>query len=181
MYIRKLLFDRLVPEDALPPDFLARIRRWKSGSGTFRMNVALSELPSFTALPGQEPADHHTAGIIIAPSLGYMDRAYDDAKREGWSREPIIEMLIPSTLDDSLGSEGAACGEPVLPACAAGALRWPLLGRPSRESGRSDDRDGGSAMRPASSRACSGGRSMSPLDLERHVRTDRWRHLPWRV
>jgi phytoene dehydrogenase-like protein len=102
----KLLFDQLVPEEALPPDFLARMRRWRSGSGTFRMNVALSELPSFTALPGQEPADHHTAGIIIAPSLAYMDRAYDDAKREGWSREPIVEMLIPSTLDDSLAPNG---------------------------------------------------------------------------
>jgi phytoene dehydrogenase-like protein len=102
----QLLFDRLVPEQALPPDFLARIRRWKSGSGTFRMNVALSELPSFTALPGREPADHHTAGIIIAPSLAYMDRAYDDAKREGWSRESIVEMLIPSTLDDSLAPQG---------------------------------------------------------------------------
>jgi phytoene dehydrogenase-like protein len=102
----QLLFDRLVPEEALPPDFLARIRRWKSGSGAFRMNVALSELPSFTALPGRELADHHTAGIIIAPSLAYMDRAYDDAKREGWSREPIVEMLIPSTLDDSLAPRG---------------------------------------------------------------------------
>ena len=102
----KLLFDQLVPEEALPPDFLARIRRWKSGSGTFRMNVALSELPSFTALPGRGLADHHTAGIIIAPSLAYMDRAYDDAKREGWSREPIVEMLIPSTLDDSLAPQG---------------------------------------------------------------------------
>jgi phytoene dehydrogenase-like protein len=102
----QLLFDRLVPEQALPPDFLARIRRWKSGSGTFRMNVALSELPSFTALPGREPADHHTAGIIVAPSLAYMDRAYDDAKRDGWSREPIVEMLIPSTLDDSLAPQG---------------------------------------------------------------------------
>ncbi|QRM29152.1 NAD(P)/FAD-dependent oxidoreductase [Microvirga sp. VF16] len=103
----KLLFDQLVPEEALPQEFLARIRRWKSGSGTFRMNVGLSELPSFTALPGREPADHHTAGIIIAPSLAYMDRAYDDAKREGWSREPIVEMLIPSTLDDSLAPKGA--------------------------------------------------------------------------
>jgi phytoene dehydrogenase-like protein len=102
----KLLFDQLVPEEALPPEFLARMRRWKSGSGTFRMNVALSELPSFTALPGRDTADHHTAGIIIAPSLAYMDRAYDDAKREGWSCEPIVEMLIPSTLDDSLAPQG---------------------------------------------------------------------------
>jgi phytoene dehydrogenase-like protein len=66
----------------------------------------LSELPSFTALPGRELADHHTSGIIIAPSLAYMDRAYDDARRHGWSREPVIEMLIPSTLDDTLAPPG---------------------------------------------------------------------------
>jgi phytoene dehydrogenase-like protein len=103
----QILFGRLVPEEALPADFTRRIRRWKSGSGTFRMNVALSELPSFAALPGREPAPHHTAGIVIAPSLAYMDRAYLDAKRDGWSREPIVEMLIPSTLDSSLAPKGA--------------------------------------------------------------------------
>ena len=82
------------------------MKRWKCGSGTFRMNVALSELPSFTALPGHELADHHTAGIILAPTLAYMDRAYDDARKFGWSREPIVEMLIPSTLDDTLAPKG---------------------------------------------------------------------------
>ena len=87
------------------------------------MNVALSELPSFTALPGDEAADHHTAGIILAPTLAYMDRAYDDARKYGWSREPIVEMLIPSTLDDTLAPKGAACREPVLPACRAGTCR----------------------------------------------------------
>lgn len=103
----RLLYERLVPEGALPAEFLARMRRWRCGSGTFRMNVALSRLPSFTALPGSEPADHHTAGIILAPSLAYMDRAYHDAREHGWSREPIVEMLIPSTLDDSLAPPGA--------------------------------------------------------------------------
>jgi len=103
----RLLYERLVPDEALPPPFLARMKRWKCGSGTFRMNVALSELPSFTALPGRETGDQHTAGIILAPSLGYMDRAYDDARKFGWSREPIVEMLIPSTLDDSLAPKGA--------------------------------------------------------------------------
>ena len=102
----KLLYTRLVPEQALEPEFLARMRRWRCGSGTFRMNVALSELPSFSCLPGREVADHHTAGIIIAPSLAYMDRAYDDARRNGWSEEPIVEMLIPSTLDDTLAPPG---------------------------------------------------------------------------
>jgi phytoene dehydrogenase-like protein len=100
----KLLYTRLVPADALAPEFLQRMSRWRNGSGTFRMNVALSALPSFTALPG--PGDHLTAGIIIAPDLGYMDRAWLDARSFGWSREPVVEVLIPSTLDDSLAPAG---------------------------------------------------------------------------
>jgi phytoene dehydrogenase-like protein len=100
----KLLYTRLIPADALPPAFLARIRNWRNGSGTFRMNVALDALPSFTALPG--PGDHLSAGIILAPSLGYMDRAWHDARDHGWSRQPVVELLIPSTLDDTLAPAG---------------------------------------------------------------------------
>jgi phytoene dehydrogenase-like protein len=101
----KLLYTRLIPPQALPTAFLARIRNWRNASGTFRMNVALDALPSFTALPG---AGHHlTAGIILGPSLGYMDRAWQDARDHGWSREPVIELLIPSTLDDTLAPPGA--------------------------------------------------------------------------
>jgi phytoene dehydrogenase-like protein len=100
----KLLYTRLLPSGALPADFLARIKNWRNGSGTFRMNVALSALPSFTALPGA--GDHLTAGIILAPSLGYMDRAWQDARDQGWSRAPIVEVLIPSTLDETLCPPG---------------------------------------------------------------------------
>jgi phytoene dehydrogenase-like protein len=103
----KLLYTALVPESVLPAAFLRRMRGWRCGSGTFRMNVALSELPSFSARPGSMIEDHHTAGIILAPSLAYMDRAFCDARMHGWSREPIIEMLIPSTLDDTLAPSGA--------------------------------------------------------------------------
>jgi len=101
----KLLFSQLVDPVALPADFSERISRYRCGSGTFRMNVALSELPRFTCLP--EAGDHMTAGIIIAPSLAYMERAYADARAYGWSKAPIVEMLIPSTLDDSLAPKGA--------------------------------------------------------------------------
>jgi phytoene dehydrogenase-like protein len=99
------LFTKLLPEDAAPPDFLRRMKGWITGSGTFRMNVALSRLPNFSGLPGE--GDHLTSGIIIAPSLGYMDRAFHESKLHGWSRDPIVEMLIPSTLDDSLAPPGA--------------------------------------------------------------------------
>ena len=70
------------------------------------MNVALSELPDFTVLPGREPAEHHASGIIIAPTLAYMERAYFDARSFGWSRRPIIELVIPSTIDDTLAPRG---------------------------------------------------------------------------
>jgi phytoene dehydrogenase-like protein len=102
----RLFFTRMVDPGALPADFLRRIAHWRSGSGTFRMNVALSELPDFTALPGRAPAPHHGAGIIMAPSLAYMDRAFLDARMQGWSQAPIVEMLIPSTLDDTLAPPG---------------------------------------------------------------------------
>ncbi len=100
----KLLYTRLVPPGALASEFLERMGRWRNGSGTFRMNVALTALPSFTALP--ETGDHLTAGIILAPSLGYMDRAWLDARTHGWSREPVVELLVPSTLDPSLAPDG---------------------------------------------------------------------------
>ncbi len=100
----KLLYGRLAPREALDPEFRRRMEGWRCASGTLRMNVALSELPDFTALPGA--GEHHRAGIVIAPSLDYMDRAYSEAKLKGWSSKPIIEMLIPSTVDDSLAPEG---------------------------------------------------------------------------
>jgi phytoene dehydrogenase-like protein len=101
----KLLYLKLMDRAELPADFVARMERYKCGSGTFRMNVALSALPRFRSLP--EPGPHHGAGIIMAPSLEYMDRAYLDARAGGMALRPIVEMLIPSTLDDSLAPKGA--------------------------------------------------------------------------
>ena len=102
----KLLYLKLLAAEVLPDEFRARISRWRCGSGTFRMNVALAELPDFTCLPGKSAADHHTAGIIIAPTLSYMEKAYFDARSSGWSRQPIVEVVIPSTLDDTLAPAG---------------------------------------------------------------------------
>ncbi len=102
----KLLYLDLVDSLALPEAFRRRMENWRCGSGTFRMNVALSELPDFTALPGRACAEHHASGIIIAPSLTYMEHAYFDARSIGWSRRPIVELVIPSTLDDTLAPRG---------------------------------------------------------------------------
>ncbi len=100
----KLLFQTLLAPSSVPAEFGQRIDAYKSGSGTFRMNVALSALPRFRCLP--EPGPHLSAGIIMAPTLGYMERAYFDARTFGWSRKPIVEILIPSTVDKTLAPEG---------------------------------------------------------------------------
>ena len=100
----RLLYGKLIDPGCLDEDFNRRISGYKSGSGTLRMNEALSELPNFTSLP--DPGPHLGGGLIMAPSLDYMDRAYLDARAHGFSKEPIVEMLIPSTLDDSLAPEG---------------------------------------------------------------------------
>ena len=130
----KLLYEQMLAPEQVPDATRERMANWRCGSGTFRMNVALSQLPDFRALPG--PGDHLSAGIIMAPSLDYMDRAWLDARRNGWSREPIVEMLIPSTLDDSLappGSTSPACSastwRPCCPAGVTGMIivkRWPI-------------------------------------------------------
>lgn len=129
----RLLFETMLPEDAVPPAFARRMRDWKCASGTFRMNVALSELPDFTCCPNGAEGEgrHHRASILFTPSLDYLDRAYDDARQLGWAREPAIEMHIPSTIDPSLAPPGQHVASlfcqqfaPVLPAKGGKARNW---------------------------------------------------------
>ncbi|MFN3590832.1 MAG: phytoene desaturase family protein [Thermaurantiacus sp.] len=101
----KLLFTRLLAAEDVPEAVAHRLRGYASGSASFRMNVALSALPRFTALP--EPGPHLSAGIILAPCMDYMERAFAESKLTGWSRQPVVEMLIPSTIDDGLAPPGA--------------------------------------------------------------------------
>jgi len=102
----RLLFGTLIDQKFVAADFAARMRAYKCRSGTFRMNVALDALPDFTCLPSATLGEHHQGGIILAPSMRYMERAYRDAVDFGWSRRPVVEMLIPSTIDDTLAPQG---------------------------------------------------------------------------
>ena len=102
----KLLFRDLVPDGAVDPALRRRFVGLKSGSAVFRMNVALVELPDFTCRPGKNLQDHHGSGIIIGPTVGYLERAYLDARTHGWSKQPVVEMLVPSTLDPTLAPPG---------------------------------------------------------------------------
>jgi phytoene dehydrogenase-like protein len=162
----KLLYGKLIDAAALDQDFRERMERWRCGSGTFRMNVALSELPDFTDLPGRTLAEHHTSGIIMAPSLAYMDQAYLDAKSAGWSQRPIVEMLIPSTLDDSLAPRGQHVAslfcQHVAPALPGGAS-WD----DHRERVADVMIDLVNTHAPNFKASVLGRQIMSPLDLER--------------
>ncbi len=101
----QLLLTKLLDREVLSADSQRRIDAYRSHSATFRMNVALSELPRFSSLPAGE--DFHFQGAIeLCPSLGYMQQAYRDAVDYGWARNPIISMQVPSTQDDSLAPPG---------------------------------------------------------------------------
>ncbi len=100
----KLLFSRMVAPEHQPDWLQEGMRSFRTGSASFRMNVALSGLPRFAALP--EPGPHLASGIILGPSLGWMDRAWRQSVETGMARRPIVDMLIPSMLDDSLAPPG---------------------------------------------------------------------------
>ncbi len=162
----KLLYLKLIDAPALDADFRRRMQAWKCGSATFRMNVALNELPDFNCLPGSDVAQHHQSGIIIAPSLGYMEQAYFDARTYGCSRAPVVELLIPSTVDDSLAPAGQHVASlfcqhfsPELP----NGLSWDEI----REQAADHVIDTVTRYAPNFKDAVIARKILSPLDLER--------------
>ena len=97
----QLLLTRLLDPGLLEPGTRRRIQAYRSHSATFRMNVALRELPRFSSMPDQSE-EIFKGAIEICPSLGYMRRAYATAQTAGWSDQPIISMWVPSTQDETL-------------------------------------------------------------------------------
>ena len=102
----RLLLTRMIADEHKARHGLERFESYQCESATLRMNVALSALPDFKCLPGVDAQAHHASGIILAPSLQYMERAYADARADGWSAAPIVEILIPSTVDATLAPAG---------------------------------------------------------------------------
>jgi len=102
----KLLFRDLIAESDTDASVREPFLAIKTGSGSFRMNVALAELPDFKCRPGKDVGVHHRSGIVIGPTMDYLERAYLDARATGWSREPVVEMMISSTLDPALAPAG---------------------------------------------------------------------------
>jgi phytoene dehydrogenase-like protein len=99
-------FIKLTDAKELPDDFLTAVRGIDYTGASLKINVALSELPDFTALKGSQPAPQHRGTIHICPDMDYMERAYDDAKYGRPSQSPILECTIPSVVDPTVVPPG---------------------------------------------------------------------------
>ncbi len=95
-----------VGEEHLPADFVRDIRNWKTRSGVVKINLALAELPSFTADPGTELQEHHTGSVEMAPSVEFIERAFQDAREGRPALRPFSDGVIPTSFDRTLSPEG---------------------------------------------------------------------------
>jgi len=96
-------FFGLVGEDHLDSEFTQQIRRYKLRGSSGKVNLAVDRLPQFQ---GREGTSHLRGDIAIAPSIDYLERAYDEAKYGNFSSRPYINVVIPSLLDPSVAPPG---------------------------------------------------------------------------
>jgi len=101
-----LTFQKLLDPKLLPADFNEAIGRISYDSASLKINVALSELPNFTALPGKEAGLQHRGTVHLCPDQDYIERGYDDAKYGRPSQDPILECTIPSAVDPTVVPAG---------------------------------------------------------------------------
>jgi len=102
----KIAFLRHLDRKDLPSDFVTDIDRWKTRSGVVKINLALAELPSFTANPGTHPQDHHSGSVELCLSTRYAEDAFQDARQGRAARRPFVDGTIPTFFDKSLAPEG---------------------------------------------------------------------------
>src|SRR4051812_38653318 len=100
----RLTFMKMVGAEYLPEDFVEDIKRYKFRGSSGKVNLALDALPNFKSLPGAGP--HLRGAVSISPSVDYMERAYDDAKYGRYSRQPYIDIVIPTLTDPSIAPPG---------------------------------------------------------------------------
>ncbi len=100
----KLSFLKLVDEKELPSDFVQDIKNFRIRGSSGKVNLALDGLPNFTSLPGDGP--HLRGAISISPNYNHLEKAYDDAKYGNFSKEPYMDIILPSVLDPDMAPPG---------------------------------------------------------------------------
>jgi phytoene dehydrogenase-like protein len=101
----KIAFLRHVERKHLPDDFVEAIERWKTRSGTVKVNLALDRLPEFRCKPGFDP-EVHGGTILLAQSIDDLEGAFQDAVAGRAARVPFADVCIPSVFDKTLAPEG---------------------------------------------------------------------------
>jgi len=102
-----LTFEKMLKPEHLPENFRQAVSRIDYSSASLKINLAVSELPDFTCLPGRhEVGPQHRGTIHFGASLEDLERAYDDAKYGRPSERPIIEMTIPTSVDRTIAPPG---------------------------------------------------------------------------
>ncbi len=99
-------FLELIGEQHLSDRVVADVRRFRTRSGSVKVNLALGELPRPTAWSGPVPGDPHRGILAVAPSVDYLERAWDDAKYGRTSQRPYLEAVFPTVLEPGLAPEG---------------------------------------------------------------------------
>jgi phytoene dehydrogenase-like protein len=102
----RVTFLELLDPRELPEEFVAGVRGIDHASPSLKINVALAELPRFTATGGGAPGPEHRGTIHVAPSFEYIERAFDDAKYGRPSAAPVLECTIPSVVDPTVAPPG---------------------------------------------------------------------------
>jgi phytoene dehydrogenase-like protein len=102
----KIAFLDHIPRTELPEDFVTDIEHWKTRSGVVKINLALGELPNFTADPSNGLAEHHTGSVEMAPTMEYIEAAFQDARAGRPALMPFSDGVIPTTLDKTLNPDG---------------------------------------------------------------------------
>ena len=102
----KTAFLDHVGREHLPADFTRDIENWKTRSGVVKINLALAELPDFTANPGTHLQEHHTGSVEMAPSMEYIERAFIDAREGRAAERPFSDGVIPTAFDKTLCPDG---------------------------------------------------------------------------
>src|SRR5690606_30258050 len=100
----KRTYLKLAPRKELPADFLEAVENFKIRGSSGKLNIALDRLPHFPALDGQPLLKR--GGITISESMEYMERGYDDWKNGQWSREPFLDITIPTSYDPTMAPPG---------------------------------------------------------------------------
>jgi phytoene dehydrogenase-like protein len=95
---------KLLPPDVLPESELAKVRQFRSDGASLKFNAALKRLPKFTAWEG--PGGPHAGEVEIAPSMEYLERAYDAGKYGRFSERPYMDILFQSAADPSMAPPG---------------------------------------------------------------------------